>query len=123
MALNVDGAQQLEFDVWTVQGEEKHFAFLKDNFCFSTVSGLFSFCYTFSGEKPQVAAIIIRRPSSTFYVSFPPLLTVELVKRSVHLFGTAAVSAERVSVILKPKKMTRPVEMNKIRFQFTGIFK
>ena len=43
MALNVDGAQQLEFDVWTVQGEEKHFAFLKDNFCFSTVSGLFSF--------------------------------------------------------------------------------
>ena len=30
MALNVAGAQQLEFDVWTVQGEEKHLAFLKD---------------------------------------------------------------------------------------------
>ena len=44
MALNVDGAQQLEFDVLTEQGEEKHFAFLKDNLCFSTVSGLFSFC-------------------------------------------------------------------------------
>jgi hypothetical protein len=68
--------------------------------------------------KPQVAAIIIRRPSSTFYVFFPSFHS-GIGEKLRPFVRTAAVSAGKVSVILNPKNDTPSGnERSTIRIKF-----